>query len=721
MHHHARLTHGTVCGLVQAKTIQLTNLYSAETPCGACGVIFSHTHSCNVWYQVALVALHALRARHQLVDLMHDPAPHALRCEICDLMFTSEADLRGHLREVHQLASTVWHQARDSREGQSTCNHCGQRFKTMEGLRSHINQGRCKKFNPDSSTEPAPAKPVWTQAIRQGQLEEIMRDARNRLTLTLPCQCCTRRYGRAIDLAAHLQTAHPQLWMRAQPLAMQMVQSLYGNEGCVCNPSCNVTRHQHVCLPYIQLAMHFCRLDNAIYMPTSITTVDLARVLPPHFPNDLRQNLEQAFIRFDLERLWTDAGGHVSGCGDSPKISCTSSGTLQHSRAVETPVGDSGGSPIRAHAPLVSEPGLDSARRQLEDPQPSPEHSGNPARDRPGPECEKGLRQREESQSHAATAQAGERLMLTRDDMVRIVSRMVFANPNNWCFANVAVYNLLWTLLTFSAFEPGIWGEQCDAIMSFLQRVRTQTGNLSTETFFRDVLHCWGRSDLASLTHSISQEDSAEFVRVWLRMMNTHVFDMRWEKRVLSNDAVRIVDGTTEPACPIRLQFDEFTLHLQFCDLSRLALIWHQVDGMCTALLHGTSCVCLHIDRCRQDSDGSISKIDCKLCCDDECFLPVYSDDRLSSYFLSYQVVCLMSHLGSDGAGHYRSALKVQPMVMGTTHPIRWLLTDDWREPSVTWTLPDWFLRNVTMVWLVRSDHMHCPSMRHFQPKNAIP
>ena len=48
-------------------------------------------------------------------------------------------------------------------------------------------------------------------------------------------------------------------------------------------------------------------------------------------------------------------------------------------------------------------------------------------------------------------------------------------------------------------------------------------------------------------------------------------------------------------------------------------------------------------------------------------------------------------------------------MVMGTTHPIRWLLTDDWREPSVTWTLPDWFLRNVTMVWLVRSDHMHLP------------
>ena len=285
----------------------------------------------------------------------------------------------------------------------------------------------------------------------------------------------------------------------------------------------------------------------------------------------------------------------------------------------------------------------------------------------------------------------------------------VLANPNNWCFANVAVYNLLWTLLTFSAFEPAIWGMQCDAIQSFLLRVRTQTGNLSTETFFRDVLRCWGRSELASLNPSISQEDAAEFVQIWLRMLNTPAFDMRWEKRVLREDVIHIVDSTTASECPIRLQFDALTLTMSFCDLSRLALIWHQVDGMCTALLHGSSCVCLHVDRCNQDDEGRVFKIDCKLCCDDECFLPVFSDDGLNSHFISYQVVGLMSHLGSDGAGHFRSALKVRPMVMGTTHPIRWLLTDDWRSPTMTWSLPDWFVRNVTMVWLVRSDRVMLP------------
>ena len=87
MHHHARLTHGITCGLVQAKAIQLTNLYSDETPCTACGVHFCHTHSCNVWYQVSLIALHALRIRHQLAEQITDSAPIALNCEICAVTF----------------------------------------------------------------------------------------------------------------------------------------------------------------------------------------------------------------------------------------------------------------------------------------------------------------------------------------------------------------------------------------------------------------------------------------------------------------------------------------------------------------------------------------------------------------------------------------------------------------------------------------------------------
>ena len=352
---------------------------------------------------------------------------------------------------------------------------------------------------------------------------------------------------------------------------------------------------------------------------------------------------------------------------------------------------------------------MDTSGCQLEGSQPAPEHLGDPVGAGHGHDQAERTGKGQISSPPVATDQEGEHLRLTRDEMLRIVSQMILANPNNWCFANVTVYNLLWTLLTFSAFEPGIWGMQCNAIMCFLQKVQTQTGNLSMETFFRDVLHCWGRSDMASLANSISQEDAAEFVQAWLRMLNTHVFDMRWEKRVMQDDAVRVMDHNQASECPIRLQFDEFTLSLQFCDLSRLALLWHQVDGMSTALLHGTSCVCLHIDRCYQCPDGSISKIACKLCCEDECFLPVFSDDKLSSHFLSYQVVGLMSHLGSDGAGHYRSALKVQPMVMGTTHPIQWLLTDDWRRPSATWALPEWFLRNVTMVWLVRSDQARLP------------
>ena len=67
----------------------------------------------------------------------------------------------------------------------------------------------------------------------------------------------------------------------------------------------------------------------------------------------------------------------------------------------------------------------------------------------------------------------------------------------------------------------------------------------------------------------------------------------------------------------------------------------------------------------------------------------------------------MMAHLGSDLAGHYRSALRVTPTVIDQTHPVAWLLCDDWRHPDALWTLPPWFENNVTVIWLIRSDMVH--------------
>ena len=303
MHHHFKTVHQIAGPGVLAKSVQLTNLHSAESPCSACGVIFYRSHSCNVWFQVSMIALHAADAQ-QAPDTQQT---NALLCEICGVRCTSAALLHTHLQEVHGLTSADWHEARDSVDGQPICAHCGTRFQTIAGVRSHVLQGRCRSFDPDKPTETTPVQDRWLRALCHGELEELLRDPQARLQLTLRCQCCSKRYTRAMDLAAHLQGAHAVIWHNAQTLAHLFVQGQYGLRGCICNPSCNTNRVQHVCMPYLQLAMQFQRIPKAILMPNGITHTDIGRILPQHLAADLRQQLEQALLSFDLTSVWTDA------------------------------------------------------------------------------------------------------------------------------------------------------------------------------------------------------------------------------------------------------------------------------------------------------------------------------------------------------------------------------------------------------------------------------
>ena len=104
------------------------------------------------------------------------------------------------------------------------------------------------------------------------------------------------------------------------------------------------------------------------------------------------------------------------------------------------------------------------------------------------------------------------------------------------------------------------------------------------------------------------------------------------------------------------------------------------------------------------DQNLCIDKCVSKLRIDEECLVPVFSDGSIDCEFHSYTTVALMSHLGTDGSGHYRAALKLQATILNRVKPVQWLTTDDWRRPEATWTPPLWLHSNVTMAWMVRSD-----------------
>ena len=1032
MHHHVRAYHNAYSSLVQAKATQLTNMHSDETPCSACGVMFLNTHSCNVWFQVSMLIVHGPKPAAERDTPSHDP----LRCEICDLACDTVQALHEHLQRDHHLVSSVWHESRDSFLGQPVCNHCHAMFQSMEGLRSHINQGRCKQFNPDLTTAPTEVCDTWKDACCKGLFEEVLHDPRNRQRLTLRCQCCPKSYSRAADLSAHLQSCHPDVWAAAQPVVYLLAKKYLDVLGCVCNPQCNVVRIQHLCLPLLQLTMQLTRIPRAIFMPAKLNSTELARTLPHHVPADLRDTLEQALLRYDLGATWHDAllldalsgtcffcgcdllpteltyhlheahdgmhpvvkmyvaqlTPHALSCSDNdcacfacgqilqlpadqtnamqgptrqklvqahlraqcPSVlqlsillshvhygaarlaneprgcgrtdaanlqgpgavagsqpeagaksrstkktkATTRSGRCKKQRTAQQEAGtrpgstdhpdndgealasggqrpagasarnhihfllqlprtdgsspptsqgcrllapavsgeiitvedasetgpgsdpdvrspnqslqadgssgrlaidpggqevqhldgeqvdslcgmeltgtqapalqpdpglpdqdvpalhrvaggisrcephhevscaaDEGGQPghplaptdvsqggpdLRAHAPPGQFPGLDTPRSQSQETQLAPELFGHQLGAKPRTEATEGPREGEdEDQIDENDSSQTRALNLSQAQLVDIVAKMSLANPSNWCFCNAAVYSLCWTLLSLHTYEPAFWGTQRNDIMTFLHAADSNLCSLATHKFFRDIMRCWERDETGMPSASISQHDSSEFVQVWLSLLQAPTFQMQWEKRVDLADATHVMDSSRESHTPPCLRFDDFNMLAPFCSLNALVTTWHQADGMQTALLQASACICVHIDRCVLGSDLNVHKCTSKLQIDEECFFPVFQGDSIACANHAYTVVAAMAHLGSDMAGHYRSAMRIQPLILNRTQPIRWLVTDDWMPPQATWNLRSWMQENVTMVWLVRSDLLRLPLYQAPQDQTA--
>ena len=81
-----------------------------------------------------------------------------------------------------------------------------------------------------------------------------------------------------------------------------------------------------------------------------------------------------------------------------------------------------------------------------------------------------------------------------------------------------------------------------------------------------------------------------------------------------------MLDFSHEPYAPICLKFDETQILLPHCSMNSLIGTWQQVDGMHTALLHPTTCICVHVDRCVMGPDMTVHKCLSRLQLDEECF-----------------------------------------------------------------------------------------------------
>ncbi|CAL1169641.1 unnamed protein product [Cladocopium goreaui] len=301
-HLHFKTEHAEFWTHVPQKSIVLTNLHSTDTPCAQCGSPF-RTHKCLVWTQISIMMLHGGGLVISDRDLQPDLAQ---RCDICLEMFPDAAQLTQHLQTKHRLAGLTFNAARDCLDSQAACAHCGSPHASMESLRSHICQGRCPMFNPMAASETRPITQAMIDICLHGQLLQQLRAPMTRLHLTLRCLHCSQAYKRACDLANHLMSNHSRLWRQAQGLTLLMVELVFARHGCMCNPQINQIRNNHICLPLRQIAMAFCRMEPATFMPVQITEQALTHIAHPSIPRDKRFILTQIFANRDFPALWTN-------------------------------------------------------------------------------------------------------------------------------------------------------------------------------------------------------------------------------------------------------------------------------------------------------------------------------------------------------------------------------------------------------------------------------
>ena len=280
----------------------------------------------------------------------------------------------------------------------------------------------------------------------------------------------------------------------------------------------------------------------------------------------------------------------------------------------------------------------------------------------------------------------------SRSGLRRCLTTKVFANYGNVCYANASVISLLWTLLGNKTFFLSDWGLNSHALLRLLSS-DSEHISLVDIPWFRNLLVSWQLGD--------RQQDASEFTTFLVHALRSPKLQMRWEKRVDTNDGIQTVDHCTA-FHHLTLQFSQ-TLPVQTrFHIQELIQHWHEEHGMVKALLAPHTVVCIHLDRNVAHDNGDLTKVDHLIDFFSGCQVPHFTGPSLNCQMKQYQVLAAIAHLGSHTGGHYRSLLRCDLACKDQSQAF-WL-TDDNEPMCFLRQIPDWFLANTTMLWLCCAD-----------------
>lgn len=213
-----------------------------------------------------------------------------------------------HIQTVHQDQRYIWDETRGLLDD-SACAHCGHTFSSKQGVRNHIEFGRCPCFDPTKEKEETPPVPDgWHDALQKGTFGLLFQQPAIQKEWSQVCCICRRSFLRPQDVMKHLQVEHGKHWDLSNNILLLLLNTLGQALQCVCSPTVQQLRPGHVCVPIAQLAMLMVRQTDDFHIPWQISAHQLNRCLHPNLPEELRHRLAEIFAQRDFPRLWLDSG-----------------------------------------------------------------------------------------------------------------------------------------------------------------------------------------------------------------------------------------------------------------------------------------------------------------------------------------------------------------------------------------------------------------------------
>ena len=255
-------------------------------------------------------------------------------------------------------------------------------------------------------------------------------------------------------------------------------------------------------------------------------------------------------------------------------------------------------------------------------------------------------------------------------------------------------------------FTMGSWGEATATFLEIVKDGETKPLCLRSHSRLQSGFAQWQQ---LRGERSTTQQDYGEFLHYFLGWICSRHVAVTTSRRFLR--ATEVVIAEKSDACsPILLHSDLWVNLAPPKQFQHVLDQWHHSNGMLQAVEQASHILCFQI--CRFQDAHTIDRTALDFG-DLRVVLPCFIDASLSIAKIPYQITALVHYHGNARGGHYNCVIAY----LDKHEDLKWLFHDDNCKPVVWTILPEWFLFDVTHVWMIRSDKYH----QWKQPPTAVP